>query len=66
MVRGITLMKCTECGKRFKAPDIEWHATIYSAPCKCPKCGSIRTRPSHLVDPFVSTKSYEKIWEQME
>ena len=66
MVRGITLMKCTECGKRFLAPDVELSATVYSQPCKCPKCGSIRTRPSRLVRPFTSNKFYEKVWEQME
>ena len=66
MIRGITLMKCTECGKRFRAPDIELCATIYSQPCQCPKCGSIRTRPSHLANPFVSKKFYEKAWESIE
>ena len=59
-------MKCTECGKRFLAPDIELCATAFSQPCKCPKCGSIRTRPSHLVSPFVSNKFYEGVWKQME
>ena len=61
MFRGITLFKCTECGKHFSAPDIEWRATVMSAPCKCPQCGSIRTLPSGG-----NSKLYEHIWEMME
>ena len=49
MIKGFTLFKCTECGKRFFAPDIELGATCLSTPMKCPKCGSNRTRPSRLV-----------------
>jgi DNA-directed RNA polymerase subunit RPC12/RpoP len=45
MLKGMTLFKCTECGNRFIAPDIELGATALSAPQKCPKCGSMRTRP---------------------
>ncbi len=66
MLRGITLFKCTQCGKRFIGPDMELIATVYSAPCKCPQCGSFRTRPSRLVNPFVSTSLYNKVWEEME
>lgn len=66
MMRGFTIMKCTECGNRFQAPDIEFCATVYSLPCHCPKCGSIRTKPSHLFDSASDTKFYEKVWEQME
>lgn len=29
---------CPNCGKRFNAPDIEWHATSLSAPVTCPHC----------------------------
>lgn len=43
MLRGITLFKCTECGKHFIAPDIELGATALSAPQKCPKCGDAHT-----------------------
>ena len=65
MFRGITLFKCTQCGKRFIGLDIELAATVYSMPLKCPKCGSIRTRPSRLFGGG-SSSIYEKIWEDME
>ncbi len=29
---------CPHCGKRFKALDVEWHATALSAPVTCPFC----------------------------
>ena len=29
---------CPHCGKTFVAPDIEWNATVYSAPVTCPHC----------------------------
>jgi len=61
MFRGITLLKCTECGKRFLAPDIELCASTMSQPCKCPKCGSTKTRQSRLVSPFVSDKTYKNV-----
>ena len=60
MLRGMTLFKCTECGNRFIAPDIELGATALSAPQKCPKCGSMRTRPSRLVGG--SDFMYKGIW----
>lgn len=43
MVSGIAVFKCNDCGKRFIEPAIEWYATAYVAPAKCPKCGSIHT-----------------------
>lgn len=61
MISGIKLFKCTECGKHFFAPNIEWRATVMSTPCKCPRCGSIRTRPW-----FGSSEAYKEIWEEME
>lgn len=66
MVRGITLMKCTECGERFWGLDIELGASALSQPLHCPKCGSIRTRPSWLFSPFTSNTVYKKIWDWME
>ena len=65
MIRGTILFKCTECGNRFKAPDIEYDATIYSLPQPCPKCGSKRTRPSGLKG-MMQTVVYKKIWDSME
>lgn len=64
MLRGMTLFKCTECGKRFIAPDVEYMATAMSMPQPCPKCKSHRTRPSRLVGGF--DFQYKAIWEIME
>ena len=64
MLRGMTLFKCTECGKRFIAPDVEYMATTLSMPQPCPKCNSFRTRPSRLVGG--SNSQYKVIWEKME
>ena len=61
MLRGKTLFKCTECGKHFIAPDIEYCATVLSVPQKCPKCGSMHTRPFGS-----SNATYKQIWEYME
>lgn len=67
MLRGITIFKCTKCGKRFIAPDIEYMATAYSVPQPCPRCGSIRTRPVGLF-PFtlLSDWVYKSVWNRME
>ena len=75
MLRGMTLFKCTQCGEKFKAPDIEYCATTYSIieycattfsmPQPCPKCGSIRTRPVSLFGK-VTEEVYRGIWERME
>ena len=43
------IFKCTQCGAKFEDADIEYYATVYSVPQKCPKCGSIRTRPISLL-----------------
>lgn len=64
MLRGMTLFKCTECGKRFIASDVEYMATAMSNPQPCPKCKSHRTRPSRLVGGFDS--QYKVIWDKME
>ena len=64
MVRGKTLFKCTKCGKRFMALDIEYGATSLSAPQKCPECGSMRTRPSRIVGG--SDSAYKDIWDKIE
>lgn len=39
MLRGFVNAKCPHCGHRFKAPDIERSATIFSEPVNCPNCG---------------------------
>ena len=60
MLKGMTLFKCTECGNRFIALDVELSATALSAPQKCPKCGGTRTRPSRLVGG--SDSLYKCVW----
>lgn len=65
MLRGVTTFKCTQCGHTFKAPDIEYMATVYSMPQKCPKCGSWRTRPAGLFGKL-REETYRKILERME
>lgn len=44
MIRGMIIVTCPHCGKTFVAPDIEWGATVFSAPVSCPHC-------SQTVDP---------------
>ncbi len=70
MVRGTTFFICDECGKKFLAPDIEYMATVYSAPQKCPKCGSWHTMPigigSLLGKMNPDRAFYKKIWENMD
>lgn len=65
MYRGKTLFKCTECGEKFRADDIEWQASKFSVPQPCPKCQSLRTMPWSLLS-FLDKPKYEKIWKQME
>lgn len=65
MYRGTTTFKCTQCGEKFKTPDIEYMATIYSLPQSCPKCGNIRTQPANLWGKL-KDQMYEGIWERME
>ena len=65
MLRGVTTFKCTQRGHTFKAPDIEYMATVYSMPQKCLKCGSVRTRPAGLLGKL-KEEGYRKIWERME
>lgn len=38
MVRGYVKFKCPKCGETFIGPDVEWNATIFTAPLPCPKC----------------------------
>lgn len=64
MVRGTIPFKCSECGKRFMSLDIEWNATVFSAPQKCPKCGSMHTRPWSILPSFIQYAQYQKIWKR--
>lgn len=65
MVRGKTIFKCTDCGNHFEDLDIEYCATAFSQPMRCPKCGSWRTRPSGLRG-WLNQSVYRSIWENME
>jgi ssDNA-binding Zn-finger/Zn-ribbon topoisomerase 1 len=38
MIRGIVILKCPVCGTVFPGLDIEWQATVLSAPVSCPHC----------------------------
>ena len=68
MYRGIIKFVCNDCGNKFKAPDIEWLATIYSVPQPCPKCGGMHTRPDRclnilgLSDYFI----YKRLWKEID
>ncbi len=70
MLRGTTLFICDECGNKFTAPDIEYMATVFSAPQPCPKCGSSHTMPigvgSLLGKMNLQRAVYKKIWEKMD
>lgn len=64
MVFGTTTFKCTKCDSTFEGLDIEYNATIWRVPQRCPKCGSIRTYPRFaLLDRWLV---YPQIWKEME
>lgn len=60
MLRGFTNFTCDKCGNKFMGPDMEFSATIWTCPVRCPKCGSKHTYPRTL---FGANKVfYKKIW----
>ena len=61
LLKEKTRFKCAKCGERFTAPYIELGATCIAAPMKCPKCGSMRTRPSG--QGIVGDWLYKKVWD---
>lgn len=70
MLRGTRTFICDNCGHKFEGFDIEWNCTAFSAPLKCPKCGSFHTYPYSSSGGFFfgwgSDKSmYENIWKLM-
>ena len=65
MLRGMTVFKCTQCGEKFKAPDVEYMASALSMPQACPRCGSLRTRPAGLLG-RLADGTYRKVWAEME
>ena len=40
MLRGFVTTKCPYCGHIFRAPDIEYNATVLSMPVRCRNCGN--------------------------
>lgn len=64
MLRGTTTFKCDNCGNTFKGLDMEWCATIFTAPVRCPKCGSMHTAPKGLfgtINPI-----YRSLWKSID
>ena len=69
MYRGITAFSCTNCGHQFKSHDIEYRATAFSVPQRCPQFGSVRTIPGFWIEAGgmeSSTQLYASIWEEIE
>lgn len=68
MLRGFTKFHCTNYGREFVAPDIEWMATVYTAPQPCPNCGSIRTMPKHgpILGRIMRLTIYNGMWKACE
>lgn len=60
-----TTFHCTDCGHEFKGYHVEWQATAFAMPLECPKCHSIRTRPSSIFG-WLSNLAYKPIWDAME
>ncbi len=58
----MTGFKCDACGHKFVGPDMEYAATIFSAPVKCPNCGSMHTMPSGLFKQLYRGM-YKSIWK---
>lgn len=61
MLRGIRIFRCGKCKKIFWGFDTEWHAMVLLAPLKCPKCGSMHTKPL-----FEGKGIYEVIWKDLD
>ena len=55
MLRGITTFVCDNCGHKFKGLDIEWNATVFSQPLRCPNCGSYHTCPDDYLQGDLET-----------
>lgn len=73
MFRGFTKFTCDNCGNKFMGLDCEWQCTAYTAPVKCPKCGSMHTYPSGYITAFpfgglfgLIKSFYRDIWKSMD
>ena len=63
MVRGVITFYCSECENRFEGIDTEWYCMVFTAPLKCPRCGSWHTRPWSILPAKIANKIYKNIWE---
>ena len=73
MFRGMTKFTCDDCGNKFMGMDFEWRCIVYTAPVKCPKCGSMHTYPSSYNIAFplgglfgLKKSFYRKIWKLLD
>lgn len=57
---------CSECGKTFFGIAMEWYATSFTAPLKCPKCGSWHTRPWSFLPSKLANHKYKDIWKAID
>lgn len=65
MITGKLPFYCSKCHNRFIGMAAEWCATAFTAPVKCPSCGSRRTRPWSILPAKIADRPYKRIWEQM-
>lgn len=69
MLSGTTEFKCDICGAHFSSMAIEWNATAYLSPMRCPKCGSLHTYPIGLYNLrglLGPGPIYKMIWKEMD
>lgn len=67
MTFGINIpFYCSECSTRFSGMAMEWYAMAYTAPVKCPKCGSWHTRPWSLLPAKIANLRYASIWKNID
>ena len=64
MLRGRTLFVCDECSNHFSGLDIEYQATVLSAPVRCPKCQSWHTMP--FLSQITQKHIYREIWKDID
>ena len=64
MYRGVTTFTCGECNNKFRGPDFEFMATIFTTPQPCPRCGSKHTYPRNLFS--LNRSLHKKIWETID
>lgn len=66
MYRGMRKFVCDDCGHKFEGMDCEYQATAFSAPVKCPECGSWHTYPSSGWFGGLKKSIYKEIWKSMD